>query len=192
MQLDGLTLFGLLSVTAMLVFYALEHRSFRRRVHCRLRLWVPARCLALRRCRTDLGGSQAMAGAEASDIADLKLRKQWELLEPQRFVEAVHQVEVLQRLAGRALHQIVDGRDHDGSTRQTVGEYADMAEIRAPYMLRRRDHPLLHHMNEGARCIGLGESGAEVIGGGFAGKRGRAGPKIHHGQLHAKRAENGW
>ena len=27
MQLDGLTLFGLLSVSAMLVFYALEHRS---------------------------------------------------------------------------------------------------------------------------------------------------------------------
>jgi hypothetical protein len=27
MQLDGLTLFGLLSVGAMLVFYALEHRS---------------------------------------------------------------------------------------------------------------------------------------------------------------------
>lgn len=27
MQLDGLTLFGLLSLTAMLVFYALEHRS---------------------------------------------------------------------------------------------------------------------------------------------------------------------
>ncbi len=27
MQLDGLTLFGLLSLSAMLVFYALEHRS---------------------------------------------------------------------------------------------------------------------------------------------------------------------
>jgi hypothetical protein len=27
MQLDGLTLFGLFTVTAMLVFYALEHRS---------------------------------------------------------------------------------------------------------------------------------------------------------------------
>jgi hypothetical protein len=27
MQLDGLTLFGLLSLGAMLVFYALEHRS---------------------------------------------------------------------------------------------------------------------------------------------------------------------
>jgi hypothetical protein len=27
MQLDGLTLFGLLSVSAMLLFYALEHRS---------------------------------------------------------------------------------------------------------------------------------------------------------------------
>src|SRR5262249_34229639 len=131
MQLDGLTLFGLLSVTAMLVFYALEHR----------RHWfvlafagggIAASAygflqdLALRRCRTDLSGRrlQAMADAEASDIADLKLRKQWELLEPQRFVEAVHQVEVLQRLAGRALHQIVDGRDHDGSTRQTVGEHA--------------------------------------------------------------------
>lgn len=27
MQLDGMTLFGLLSLSAMLVFYALEHRS---------------------------------------------------------------------------------------------------------------------------------------------------------------------
>jgi presenilin-like A22 family membrane protease len=27
MQLDGLTLFGLLSLSAMLLFYALEHRS---------------------------------------------------------------------------------------------------------------------------------------------------------------------
>jgi hypothetical protein len=27
MQLDGLTLFGLLSLSALLVFYALEHRS---------------------------------------------------------------------------------------------------------------------------------------------------------------------
>src|SRR5262245_42484882 len=111
MQLDGLTLFGLLSVTAMLVFYALANRSFRRRGIAASAYWFLQGAWPFGVGRTDLGGRrlQAMAGAEASDIADLKLRKQWELLEPQRFVEAVHQVEVLQRLAGRALHQIVDG-----------------------------------------------------------------------------------
>ena len=108
MQLDGLTLFGLLSLSAMLVFYALEHRShwfvlaFAGGVHRRVSLWLPSGRLALWRCRVDLGGRrvQAVAIAAASVIAGLRLRKQRELLEPERLVEAVHQVEVLQGLAG--------------------------------------------------------------------------------------------
>jgi hypothetical protein len=72
MQLDGLTLFGLLSLSAMLVFYALEHRShwfvlaMAGGVHRGLRLWFPSGRLALRRSRIDLGGGgvQAMGDAE--------------------------------------------------------------------------------------------------------------------------------
>ena len=107
MQLDGLTLFGLLSLSAMLVFYALEHRSHwyvlaMAGVHRRVSLWLPSGRLALWRSRVDLGGHrvQAVAGAEANVVAGLRLRKQRELLEPERLVEAVHQVEVLQGLAG--------------------------------------------------------------------------------------------
>ena len=40
MQLDGLTLFGLLSLSAMLLFYALEHRSI-----CSCLQWAGA-CIA--------------------------------------------------------------------------------------------------------------------------------------------------
>ena len=140
MQLDGLTLFGLLSLSAMLVFYALRASQSLvracngRGVHRRVNLWLPSGRLALWRSRIDLGCRrlQAMAVAAASAIAGLgwprrpilsrqclrfkpELRKQRELLEPERLVEAVHQVEVLERLAGRPLHQIVDGRDHDGA-----------------------------------------------------------------------------
>jgi len=49
------------------------------------------------------GGS----GGPARLVAN-NLRKYRELLEPRCLVEAEHQIEVLQRLSGRALHQIVD------------------------------------------------------------------------------------
>ena len=73
MQLDGLTLFGLLSLSAMLVFYAFEHRShwyvlaMARGVHRRVNLWLPSGRLALWRSGIDLGCRrlQAMAVAAA-------------------------------------------------------------------------------------------------------------------------------
>ena len=66
-----------------------------------------------------------------------RLRKERQLLEAGGLVEAEHQVEILQRLAGRALDQIVEGRDDDGAARQPVGEDADMAIVRAAHMLGR-------------------------------------------------------
>jgi hypothetical protein len=72
--MDALTLFGLMAVTAMLVFYALEDRSpwfilaFCRRLRSCVALRLPARRLAFRRRGGDLGGGRrlALAGEDAS------------------------------------------------------------------------------------------------------------------------------
>jgi hypothetical protein len=71
--MDALTLFGLIAVTAMLVFYALEDRSpwfnprLCRRLRACLALRLPARRLAFRRGGGDLGGGRrlALAGEDA-------------------------------------------------------------------------------------------------------------------------------
>ena len=42
---------------------------------------------------------------------EIASRKQRDLLEPRRLGKAEHQVHVLHRLTGRALHQIVERRD---------------------------------------------------------------------------------
>jgi hypothetical protein len=67
--MDALTLFGLMAVTAMLVFYALEDRSPRlcRRLRACVALRLPARRLAFRRRGGDLGRSRrlALAGEDA-------------------------------------------------------------------------------------------------------------------------------
>jgi len=74
--MDALTLFGLLAVTAMLVFYALEDRSpwfilaFAGGLWPRFGLWLPARRLAFRPGRGNLGrrGSLALARQGASGL----------------------------------------------------------------------------------------------------------------------------
>ena len=65
--MDALTLFGLLALTAMLVFYALEDRSpwfilaFAGACVPRFGLWLPPRRLALRPGRGDLGRRGGLA-----------------------------------------------------------------------------------------------------------------------------------
>src|SRR6476659_10426014 len=90
MQLDGLTLFGLLSLSAMLVFYALEASQSLVRacngggVHRRVSLWLPSGRLALWRSRVDLGGHrvQAVAITAANVVAGLRLGSSSSTLEP--------------------------------------------------------------------------------------------------------------
>jgi hypothetical protein len=72
--MDALTLFGLMAVTAMLVFYALEDRSpwfilaFAAACGLASALRLPAKRLAFRRRGRDLGGGRrlALAGEDAS------------------------------------------------------------------------------------------------------------------------------
>ena len=65
--MDALTLFGLLTVTAMLVFYALEDRSpwfilaFAGALRARIDLWPPPGRLAFWRRRGNLGGRCRLA-----------------------------------------------------------------------------------------------------------------------------------
>jgi hypothetical protein len=68
-NIDGLTLFGLVAVTAMLVTYALEsrtlvHPGLRRSLSARVDLRFPARGLAVRASRGDLGDGCAEALAQ--------------------------------------------------------------------------------------------------------------------------------
>jgi hypothetical protein len=62
-DMDGLTAFGLVAVSAMLLFYALEDRSHlvcagvRWSLHSRIGLWVPAGRLAVRPTGGNLGCS---------------------------------------------------------------------------------------------------------------------------------------
>ena len=73
---DGITLFGLLAVSAMLVFYVLEDRSpwknlaLRGGVRVGDGLWIPAGCVAVR-CQSgdlvdDCGGTLAKKNVEVS------------------------------------------------------------------------------------------------------------------------------
>jgi hypothetical protein len=65
--MDSLTLSGLLAVTLMLVFYALEDRSpwfrFRRDLCARLGLRLPSGGVAIRRDRGDMGRCGRLAVA---------------------------------------------------------------------------------------------------------------------------------
>src|SRR4029077_6907519 len=65
-------------------------------------------------------------------------RKHRLLLEAGRLGPAGHQVHVLHRLAGGALHQIVDDRDQDRAARHAIGIDADEAMVGAPDMARGR------------------------------------------------------
>ncbi len=56
------------------------------------------------RRRADGGGVFEQLAAKLEDRRSI---------EPHRFVEAERDVEVLNRLPGRALHEVVDARDHD-------------------------------------------------------------------------------
>ncbi len=53
-----------------------------------------------------------------------------ESVEPQRFVEAERDVEILNRLAGRALHEVVDAGDHDELAARPLDAPADVAVVR--------------------------------------------------------------
>jgi hypothetical protein len=82
--MDALTLFGLFAVTAVLVFYALEERShhaiFGFAFACGLGsdLRLPARRVAVRRRRSDLGAR----GAAALDTRESGLAHDPEKYEP--------------------------------------------------------------------------------------------------------------
>jgi hypothetical protein len=80
-MMDALTAFGLFAVTSMLVCYAFESYShwwvlgFRLRLRIGLDLRLPARGLAVRRHRGDLGGDRLSALATTSS-PDQKSRHQ--------------------------------------------------------------------------------------------------------------------
>ena len=59
------------------------------------------------------------------------LGKQRDLLEAHGLGIAEHQVHVLHRLPGRALHQVVERRDDDGAARHAVLGDADEGHVRA-------------------------------------------------------------
>lgn len=65
-------------------------------------------------------------------------REQRLRLEAHGFRQAEGDVEVLHRLAGGALDQVVERRDQDGAAGNAVGEDADQAGVGAAHMPRRR------------------------------------------------------
>ena len=135
------------------------------------------RSVARDRGRARIFREEPKLGASAG-LPSAALGKQRQLLEPGRFREAVHQIEILQGLAGRALHQIVDRRDDDGAAFDAVGEHADMTEIRAAHMLRRGDHALLDDAQEGTVGISLCERRAQIRSRRLAGEPHIAGAKL--------------
>lgn len=56
-------------------------------------------------------------------------REHGQLHQPRRLGVAHDEVEVLQRLARRALDEVVDDADHDGAPGDAVGEDVDEAEV---------------------------------------------------------------
>ena len=67
----------------------------------------------------------------------------------------MHQVHVLDRLAGGALHQIVERRDHDGAARNAVVGHADEGHVGAAHMARLRRLAERQHMHEGLLRVEL-------------------------------------
>src|SRR5688572_13743730 len=84
-------------------------------------------------------GSTARTTPTASSApAALKagLRVERYAVEPKRLFQSEHQVHVLKRVRGLALHQVVDAGHHDEPLVLGVHEHGDVAEVAAVHRLR--------------------------------------------------------
>src|SRR2546423_8553473 len=77
-------------------------------------------------------------------------RKQRHLFEPHGLREAEHQVHVLHRLAGGALHQVVERGADDGARGDAVARDPDEGHVGAAHMAGLRRRPQRQHMTERA------------------------------------------
>jgi hypothetical protein len=73
--------------------------------------------------KSDCGGlgPESSKKARCGIFATPPSREQGELLQPGGLTQSGHEIEVLDRLAGRALDQVVERRKHDHPAGQSVG-----------------------------------------------------------------------
>src|SRR5687768_14931444 len=84
-------------------------------------------------------------------------------VQPQRFIEAVGDIEVLDRLAGRTLDQVVDDRHHHQLASGTIDAPADVAVVRVRDVLDLRQ-VAAGEPHEGRVRIGTRQRRSDLIG----------------------------
>src|SRR4051812_7267879 len=83
-----------------------------------------------------LGPATGRAVVRYSIVCSVWLRIDRRAIQAGRLRQAEHQVDVLQRDPGLALHQIIDRADHDQPLVFLVHDHADVAEVAAGHRLR--------------------------------------------------------